>query len=152
MERKRREAMAMQRRTVREIMSSEVVTITRHASCDVAIDTMGEHDVRRLPVVGSNGRLIGIITMHQAELAMPEGTSFWSSGEEKIPEVKDVMTDFVYTVEPDASIGRAAQMMANHKIGALPVVEGDRLVGILTESDLFRFLARQMPPEAGEAD
>ncbi len=139
--------MTMDRTTVRQLMTTDLVTITKELKCDVAIELMRSNNVRRLPVVGSGDRLIGILTINQAEIAMPKGTSFWSGGEaEEIPEVRDVMTDFVYTIEADQSIGRAAQMMANHKIGALPVVEEGRLIGIITESDLFRFLAREMPP------
>lgn len=142
----------MHRTAVREIMTDEVITITQNLKCDVAIELMRSNDIRRLPVVGTGGRVIGIITLNQAELAMPKGSSFWGTGEaEEVPSVKDAMTDFVYTIKPDQSVGRAAQMMANHKIGALPVVQDGELVGIVTESDLFRFLAEQMPPGAEDA-
>jgi CBS domain-containing protein len=138
--------MSIELTTVRELMSTELITISRHTQCDVAIELMSSNDVRRLPVVSEGNRLIGIITLNQAELALPTGSSFWSEGEGTlVPPVSDVMTDFVYTIKPDQSVGRAAQLMAVHKIGALPVIEEGKLVGILTESDLFRFLADQMP-------
>ena len=53
------------------------------------------------------------------------------------------MTDYVYTVEPEESIARAAQLMMVHKFGGVPVVKDRKLVGIITESDIFRFIIQE---------
>lgn len=129
---------------IRQIMSTEVISIDPGLTVDIAIETMTANDVRRLPILSDSGRVVGIITLHQAQIAMPKGSNFFSAGPEDVPTIRETMTDYVYTIGPDDSIGRAAQMMANHKIGALPVVdEGKHVVGIVTESDMMRFLAEQ---------
>ena len=135
--------MAMNKTTVGEYMTRDVTTITADLKVDVAIETMRSSNVRRLPVVSRVGdRVIGIITLADAEAAMPRGASFMGAAEE-IPEIKEVMTDDPYMIGPTETLGRAAQLMVNHKIGALPVVEDGRIVGIITESDLFRFIVKQ---------
>lgn len=140
----------MPQTTVREIMTEDVISISRDLKVDVAIETMRANDIRRLPVLSSTDRLIGIITIEQALLAMPRGSSFYAErAEDDVPTVNDVMTDYVYTIEPEAYVGMAARKMVNHKVGALPVVEDGALVGIVTESDLFRYLADEMDAEAG---
>jgi acetoin utilization protein AcuB len=118
---------------------------------DVALETMRSNDIRRLPVVSDTGRVIGIITLAAAQLAMSEArTSFGSEAPsfERTPDVQDTMTTTVQTVGPDDTIGHAARLMAQHKIGAVPVVQDHTLVGILTESDIFRFVANQLPDGA----
>ena len=142
----------MAQSTVREVMSTNVVSITRDLKIDIALETMRANSVRRLPVLSSTGRLIGIVTQDQAQLAMPKGSSFYSERSlETIPTIKEVMTDYVYTIKPDAPIGLAARKMIDHKIGALPVVEDKELLGIITESDLFRYLAAEMDAQAEKA-
>lgn len=133
----------MKRTQVKSVMTDEVISIAPQLAVDVAIETMNSNDVRRLPVLGETGRLMGIITLYDAMLAMPEGASFADfSGD--IPSVRDVMTDYVYTVGPDDSIAKAAQIMLNQQVGGIPVVDDREVVGIITESDLFKFLVREL--------
>jgi len=135
---------------VREIMTQEVLSIAPDLKVDVAIETMRANSIRRLPILSSTGRVIGIITLEDARVAMPKHGNFMESADE-VPLARDVMTDYVYTIGPDAKVGRAAQMMVNHKVGALPVVEDHKLLGIVTESDLFRYLAAQYEEERDQA-
>jgi len=129
--------------TVGEYMTRDVTTITADLKVDVAIETMRNANVRRLPVVSRVGdRVIGIITLADAEASMPRGASFMG-GSDEIPEIKEVMTDDPVMITPDETLGRAAQLMVNHKIGALPVVVDGKIAGIITESDLFRFIVKQ---------
>ena len=106
-------------------------------------------NIRRLPVVGRLGRVVGILTIDDARRAMPTGVSHLDAdaeGERQIPEIRSVMNAQLHTVSPEQPAGRAAQLMLQFKVGALPVVEEDALVGIITESDIFRFLTRDLPP------
>ncbi len=133
----------MKRTLVKTVMTKDVISIEPQLAVDVAIEVMNSNDIRRLPVLSDRGRLVGIITLYDAMLAMPKDTTFsGSSGD--IPKIRDVMTDYVYTVGPDDSIADAAQIMLNHQVGGVPVVEDRAVVGIITESDLFKFLAREL--------
>lgn len=133
---------------VKEWMTPEPVTITPDTTLPVAYHLMKLHSVRRLPVVTESGRLAGIVTIGDIREARPkEGTTF-SLWEAHIAaatlKVHDFMTPEPFTVTSDTIIGEAARLMLDHKIGALPVVEMDRLVGIITESDIFRMLVENM--------
>jgi acetoin utilization protein AcuB len=138
----------MEKALVESIMSRDVLTVTSDVGTDVAVELMRSHGIRRLPVVSDTGRVIGMITVEEARLALPDETrNEYGFNKPGIPPVKEVMSDFVYSVGPRDSVGVAARRMVNHKIGALPVLEEHKLVGIVTESDIFRFVADQLEPE-----
>jgi len=128
--------------TVREIMTSPAVSIVPDLRINLAVQHMRSHQVRRLPVLGNADRLVGIVALNEALVAEAK----CRDANEDMPFVRDVMTDYVYTVAPDESIARAASLMASHGIGALPVVEDSKVIGIVTESDLFKFLATWLEP------
>jgi len=136
---------------VREVMTEDLVTIESDLPVDVALETMRSNNVRRLPVVSETGRVVGILTLYDALLATrQESDDFMSAVVARMPTVKDAMTANVTTIGPDDSVARAARLMTRHKIGGLPVVEDHKVVGIVTESDLFRYLANILEPEEGE--
>lgn len=122
---------------VQEIMTQPAVSIDPDLRLAVAIETMRANRVRRLPVIHATGRLVGIITIAQALVAEAKCRA---SGE-PLPFVRDVMTDYVYTVDPEANLAEAARIMVGQTISALPVVEERKVIGIITESDIFKFLA-----------
>ena len=128
---------------VRELMTEEVFSIDPELKVDVAIRLMRENNIRRLPVISKTARLVGMLTLDQAVNAMPRKSKdpFAPILDEDPPIIREVMTDYVYTVGPDDNIARAATIMLNHKIGGVPVVEEKKVVGIITESDIFRFEA-----------
>jgi CBS domain-containing protein len=104
---------------------------------------MMDHSIRRLPVV-DDGRLVGIVTLGDIREAEASDATSLSIFElhyllAKL-RVSEFMTRDPITVSPAALIDRAAQIMLEHKIGGLPVVERGKLVGIITESDIFRML------------
>jgi CBS domain-containing protein len=108
---------------------------------------MKQKKVRRLPVIDA-GKLVGIVALSDVLEAEPSGATTLSIYELNylLAELKvdKLMKRNIITVAPDASIREAANIMLTHKIGGLPVVEGDRLVGIITESDIFRMIVRTM--------
>jgi CBS domain-containing protein len=72
----------------------------------------------------------------------------WAShGLTAIQDVREFMTENPYVIEPTTSIRTAVELMLAHKIGGLPVMEEDELIGIITESDIFRFLLASLPLE-----
>lgn len=126
---------------VRERMSTQPVTITADTPITEALRVMRQHHVRRLPVLNEEGRLIGIVSEKDLLYASPSPATSLSIYEMHYLlsqlKVTEVMTASVITVPPDTPLEEAARIMADHKIGGLPVVEGDRLVGIITETDIF---------------
>lgn len=135
--------MHVQETLVREIMHSPVVVVEPTATIEEAQALMEEHNVRRLPVVDSEGRLVGIVSQGDLREASalkasvnpyaPEATEQWLT-------VEEVMTPNPLTVTPDTPIWQAAELMIERKIGGLPVMEGGRLVGIVTTSDIMRLV------------
>jgi acetoin utilization protein AcuB len=121
---------------VKEIMTTPPVAIDPDLRVDVAIETMRSHDVRRLPVISESGHLAGIITISQALIAEAKCRNVG----DPLPQIRDFMTDYVYTVDPDASLTEAARIMVGQHIGSLPVVENHRVIGMITESDIFKYL------------
>ena len=120
---------------VRERMSEHPVTIEPESSALSALGIMQYHQLRHLPVVDSGSRLVGILA--ERDLLLAAGRYLHAG-----MEVTEVMSHKVQTVRPETSIGEAARLMADLKIGSLPVVDEDGLiVGIITESDLFHALA-----------
>jgi acetoin utilization protein AcuB len=107
---------------------------------------MLEKRIRHLLVTGPGGELAGIVTDRDIRLNLPSqatSLSVWELNHllTKLT-VGAVMTKKVITVGPDEEAREAAQLMLEHTIGALPVLEGGRLVGIITETDLLRAFVR----------
>jgi acetoin utilization protein AcuB len=128
---------------VRELMTEDVIGIVPELKVDIALRLMADSNIRRLPVISKTGRLVGMLTLDQAHNAMPRQSKDPLAPllDEDPPIIRDIMTDYVYTVGPDDNIARAATIMLNHKIGGIPVLEDKKVVGIITESDIFRFVA-----------
>lgn len=132
-------------------MTKNVITTRRNTSISSAHQIMRENNIRRLPVV-ENGKLVGLISLGDVREASPSDAttlSIWELNYLWAQLVVDkVMTINVYTVKPDTSILDAAELMLEHKISGLPVIDADgSLVGILTESDVFRMLVRSRTPK-----
>ncbi|HEU5320936.1 MAG TPA: CBS domain-containing protein [Methylomirabilota bacterium] len=125
-------------------MRRDVVTIEDHASCQEAVALMCRRGIRHLPVVGGDGRLRGIVTdrdLRHYLFAPGVLETVGTSGVERIlstAPVTRVMSTPVVTVAPDAPLTAAARLMLQDKVGSLPVVDGGRVTGIITETDLLR--------------
>ena len=127
---------------VRELMSERVVTLLMTSTLDLATDIMNMARIRHLPVVDESGRLVGMVS--QRDLYRAGISSVLSlTGETqrdwliKVP-VHHVMTRDVVTIGPDASVLEATQRLLDGKFGCLPVVDGGKLVGLLSETDCLR--------------
>lgn len=139
----------MKKNLVRDWMSPNPVIIGPKVTLPEAQGVMKERRIRRLPVV-DRGRLVGILTegdLRGAESSAATTLSIleWHYLLGKLT-VEKIMTWEPITLKPDATIRQAAQLMLAHKIGGLPVVENDKLIGIITESDIFRVLVEQSEP------
>lgn len=129
---------------VREHMTPNPVTTTPDASVTEALRLMRERKIRRLPVVNSHHRLVGIVSDKDLLHASPSPATSLAVWE--IPEllsrlkIDKVMTREVITVADETPLEEAARIMADKHIGGLPVMSGETLVGIITETDLFKIL------------
>jgi CBS-domain-containing membrane protein len=141
-----------------EIMTSPVKTIGPDATIEEAINLLLAARVSGLPVADGDGRLVGLVSegdfLHRAELGTAKRRPRWIEfllGPGEIAEsyvlshgrkVHDVMTHDVATVGESASLNEVVEVMERRRVKRLPVVSGDRLVGIITRSDLLRALAK----------
>ncbi len=129
---------------VGERMTRNPVTISEDANIDDALHLMRERKVRRLPVLDHAGKMIGIVSDKDLLHAAPSPATSLSVYEvhyllSKLT-VKRVMSSPVITIGPGTPLEEAARIMADNKIGGLPVVEDAALVGIVTETDVFKIL------------
>lgn len=136
-------------------MKHPVVTVKPRDSIRHARETMAHHRINQLPVV-VDGNVIGIITDRDLRDAFPSVfEAFPAANADADPAtipVEDVMTANVLTLGPGARVEDAARLMRTERIGAIPIVAGERLVGILTRSDVleaFLALAESASPVSG---
>lgn len=132
---------------VGERMSHPVITVTPDMTVLDAVDLLRREHIRRAPVV-HDGKLVGIVAEKDMLNASPSTATLLSMWEvnylvSKI-KVKDVMTKHVLTTTEDTPIEVAARVMADNKVGGLPVLRDGKVVGIITETDLFKMMIEMM--------
>ncbi len=128
-------------------MSKPVISISPDLPIVDALNLMRREHIRRTPVV-KEGKMVGIVSDHDLLNASPSQATSLSVWElnyllSKIT-VKEVMTKKVLSVNEDTPIEEAARIMADNKIGGLPVLRGEEVVGIITETDLFKIFLELM--------
>ena len=134
------------KKQVRDLMSPLVKTIERNDELLIADTVMRNERIRHLPILDDAGRLVGIVSQRDLFLnALVRALGHESAARDRALgsiAVKEIMTEDVVTTTPDALIAAAAQVMVDRKIGCLPVVEDNAVVGILSESDIVSAVAR----------
>lgn len=125
---------------IRDIMTHNVITIPSDTPVLEAERTMGFHKFARLPVV-DKGKLVGLVTKDNLLKASPSSATSFSRAELHYLlsrlTVKEIMVKKVVTVSPDTSVEQAVALAQKNKVGCLPVLEGDKVVGIVTTNDFF---------------
>jgi acetoin utilization protein AcuB len=127
---------------VKDRMSKPPITIRETVGVEEALRLMHNEDIRRLPVVDKRGKMVGIVS--ELDLLKVSPSPATSLSVYEIPyllakvKMKDVMTEDVITVQEDTPLEEAARVMADNKIGGLPVVRDGKVVGMITETDLFK--------------
>ena len=132
---------------VGERMSRPVISVSPDASINDVLVMFKKEHIRRAPVI-KDGKFVGIVSERDLLNASPSSVTTLSVWElnyliSKV-KIKDVMTRKVITVNKETPIEEAARIMADKKIGGLPVVDGDRVVGMITETDLFKIFLELM--------
>ena len=129
-------------------MKHPVITIGPKTSLDEALSIMAKEHIRRLPVIDHNGKLIGIVTELELMKASPSDATTLSVWEIKSLlssyPVEKIMTRDVVTVKEDTPLEEAARIMADKEISGIPVLRGTTVVGIITETDIFKALLEVM--------
>lgn len=144
----------MKSELVRDWMTPNPVTVSPETTVPEAHKLMTDRRIRRLPVV-KDGRLVGIVTRGDVRGAQPSEASSLSIFELNYLLTKltldRIMTRDPVTIRPDETVYDAARLMLQKKIAGLPVVEQGRVVGVITESDIFRMIVRLWEREAETA-
>ena len=127
---------------VKNRMTPNPTTITTNTSLKEALELIRSQSFRHLPVVDGEGKLVGITTEKSLVYASPTSATSLSVFEVDYilsrTKVGQIIQGEVITVGPELPIEEAARVMVDHSIGCLPVVEGDALVGIISDTDIFR--------------
>jgi CBS domain-containing protein len=117
---------------VKDAMSTQVFSVKPETTVEDAIQTLLKHNISGAPVIDNRGMLCGIITQFQM-LEVLYDPNF------KNARIEECMTRNVLTVEEEALLGTATNLFVAHRIHRLPVVRGDKVVGIISRSDLLRY-------------
>ncbi len=133
---------------VKDFMTPDPVTITPDTSHQEAVRIMREHGFRRLPVIDKHGKLVGIVVEKDLLSTQPSPATTLSIWEihnllSKL-KVREFMSHPVYVVGENCPLEDAAKIMVEKKIGCLPVMRGDKLVGIITETDIFKAFTKML--------
>ena len=128
---------------VRDLMTEKVFSVRPGEDLARLVDLMDDIHVRHVPVVDDDRVIVGLVSqgdLVREVLHAPRDLPFSELRELlKHKNVRSIMTTDVETVEPDTRIEEAGQLMLDNKLGCLPVADGDRLVGILTEADFVKY-------------
>lgn len=127
---------------VKQRMTSNPITATLKTTHQEAVKLLREHGIGRLPVVDNKGNLVGIVSEEDLLSTAPSPATSLSVYEiytllDKLT-LEQIMVRPVYAVDEECSLAAAAQFMIDKAIGCLPVMRGKQLVGIITETDIFR--------------
>ena len=129
---------------VRDIMQTGIVTISAGDTLSTVEDIMTLGGLRHMPVVRA-GTLVGVVSERDLLRASLSNLTGFAHEERRaflqVVEIARVMSTPPIVISPDAGIGEAARLLAEKRIGCLPVVEEGKLVGLLTETDVLRYIA-----------
>jgi acetoin utilization protein AcuB len=140
--------------TVADLMTLEPDVVTPDTSLLEVFERMKAEGCRQFPVLDQDGQLVGIITDRDLRLAMNSPLVLHARSEDLLllgaANVGAVMTPHPVTVSPDTPACQAARMLSTYKFGALPVLEGDEVVGIVSVTDFLEYFADCFGEEADE--
>jgi CBS domain-containing protein len=123
---------------VEEIMTTSVISVPEDATIEDAARLLAHQRISGLPVVSTDGALVGLVTEY--DLISKSGQT-----------VADIMSRSVISVSPDTDVEEVSHLLTNRRIRRVPVLQGDKLVGIVSRSDLVRQIAmRWVCPMCGE--
>ena len=130
---------------VSDLMTTDVLAMMPDETVEDLDRLMRDRNVRHVPIVDRDGDLLGVVShrdlLRHALIEQQDVPDDVAKAVLERVRVRDVMIPEPITIEAEADLRAAAQLLWDHKVGCLPVVEGRRLIGILTESDFVRLMA-----------
>ena len=123
---------------IKEIMSSEIITVRKEDTINTINKIFEKKAFHHLPVVDTDYNLVGIISKEDILRLISVRNSFSETQFEKI-QVNDIMTSKIITLEPEDTIGLAADIFLANRFHALPITENKKLIGIVTTYDLIKY-------------
>ena len=130
---------------VEDVMSTDPFTLGRNETLSVADNLMKQQRIRHIPILDADGELCGILTQRDLFRGiLLRSLGYGERAEQKLLDslsIKDAMHEDVTSISPKATLSDAARVMLSNKIGCLPVVDGTRLVGLLSEADFVKQFA-----------
>ena len=142
---------------VSDIMTTKLITVTPDAYVSRVMDIFNQNEFHHLPVVKPGNILVGIISREDVQkvanlITLAVMDDLWrDSGGAKALKAADIMTKYPLTIDPDDTIGLAADIFLSNRFHALPVVDDGQLVGIVTSHDLIAY-AFNSPVETAEVE
>ncbi len=140
---------------VQDFMTPNPVVITPNTSLIDAYTVMCDNEIRRLPVI-EQGELVGIITMSDILRSVPNLSEDETDTATRLLlvtlTVVNLMTSEPVTIAPDDTIQDAAELMLENQVSGIPVLQGDQVVGIITESDIFKLVVNAWSGERIEQE
>ena len=131
---------------VKDLMSAPVVSLFAEQTLPLAEDIMRFKHLRHLPVVDEDRHVVGLVSHRDILRAQISSLTGLSPAQRRARQdevrVRDIMTSEVWTVTPETLASVAGRTLLDHRFGCLPVVEGEFLVGIVTERDFLRFAVK----------
>lgn len=133
--------------TVRRWMSSPALVVDQSMPLPDVRQRLTQRHIRRLPVLDAAGQLVGIVT--EGDINRVSDSHITDVRDYNLYHrvadlpIGEIMTRVVVTVTPDTPIMEVARLLIEHRIGGVPVVEDGRVIGVITESDLFRLIVAQ---------
>ncbi len=137
--------MATKPARIRDLMTKEVVTLERNDKLSLADNVMQLGRIRHMVVLDEAGEVTGVVS--QRDLfhgALVRAMGYGIAAQKRVMDtilVKEVMSTDPLTTTPDTPVSEAARIMAERKLGCLPVIEGGKLAGIVTEGDFVAYFA-----------
>lgn len=144
-------------RAIREIMTARLITVFPETNAKEVYDIFRQHDFHHLPVIEHGGVLAGIISKEDFFkvsyiLSLQTTGKTWSEKNYQSLKAQDFMTAFPMTLDPDDTIGLAADIFLANKFHALPVIEDEKLIGLVTTHDLLQYSFNSPYVEAAEEE
>lgn len=141
--------MSVEKILVEDVMSTDLFTLGRNDKLSIADDLIKRQRIRHIPVLDADGELCGILTQRDLFRGiLLRSLGYGERAEQRLLDslsIKDAMHDEVLTISPKSTLGDAAKLMLSNKVGCLPVVDGARLVGMISEADFVKqFAGREL--------
>lgn len=129
---------------VKDRMTPNPIVVTPDTTHKQAAELMREHKIHHLPVVNKEGKLVGIVVEEDLLAAQPSPATTLSiyeiHGLLSRLKIKEIMSHPVHSTTPDCPLEEAARLMLENGIGCLPIMENDKVIGIITDADIFQSL------------